>query len=129
MAIEDDLYTFVTADTDVAALVGNRMYPVVLPQSVTLPALRYLLSDDVPGQTQEGPDGLWRPRLQFDCYATRRSQARDLARAVLARLNGYQGAMGGSTIGALQAQNQLEMFEETVEAFRVMVDFRVLYND
>ncbi|MFD2175937.1 tail completion protein gp17 [Rhodobacter lacus] len=62
-----------------------------LPQGTALPAVVLHLIDHVDGMTMQGPDGLWRGRVQVDCYAPGYDDAEALARAVIARLHGYRG--------------------------------------
>ena len=88
----------------VAALVGVRVYPVVLPQNVTYPAIRYaristareqyrLLSRTVANKASR-QDG----RFQIDCYAVTDADARALAAAVRSELDGYSGTIAGLRI-------------------------------
>ena len=43
MTIETDLYSAVTGDSGVNALIGTRMYPVVAPGGVTKPFITYFV--------------------------------------------------------------------------------------
>lgn len=65
MSVETDFYSAVTGDATLAALVGTRVYPAILPDNATLPALVYSVISQVP----IGSGGCESTRVQVDCYA------------------------------------------------------------
>lgn len=52
----------------VAALVGGRVYQLVLPPGGTLPAIRVQLIDDQQTKHLRGPNGLTAARVQVDAF-------------------------------------------------------------
>lgn len=60
-------------------------------QDTPLPAVLLHLIGNADGMTMQGPDGLWRGRVQVDCYALTYGEAAVLARAVITLLRGYRG--------------------------------------
>jgi hypothetical protein len=78
-------------DPAVRSLVDTRIYPDVLPQGVTYPAIRYQRIDTPRTYTKGGSAGLSRPRLQIDCYATTYKAAKDTADAVRAAMERFTG--------------------------------------
>lgn len=65
MSVETDFYSAVTGDATMTALVGTRVYPAILPDNATLPALVY----SVISQAPIGSGGCESTRVQVDCYA------------------------------------------------------------
>lgn len=55
-------------DQVVTDLVGDRIYPVMLPQSVPYPAILITVVDDEPNDTKSGPATEMKYRIQVDCY-------------------------------------------------------------
>lgn len=89
MTPEVAVRTRLVADPAVYALVGTRIYPDLLPQAPTLPALVYLRASALPdGLTQDNRVGPEQPRIQIDAWATSRSQTDALYAAVKAALHG-----------------------------------------
>lgn len=86
MAMEEALVARLRAATAVAAIAGTRVSWFERPRRGGLPCV--VLTMVSPGRewTHEGPDGLDRPRVQFDCWAESDTASLALARAVLAEM-------------------------------------------
>ncbi|WP_406735891.1 hypothetical protein [Thioclava sp. GXIMD4215] len=63
----------------------------VLPDNTAPPAISLHQIDNADGLTQQGPDGLWRGRVQVDCLALEYAEAAAMKDALIAGLNGYRG--------------------------------------
>lgn len=96
MIIEEALLYHLEHDAGVLALVGSRVYPLIIPQDVDLPAIAYQRIDGPRVRSQSGPSHLAHPRIQITCQASMYSSAKALAGAVRASLDGYRGLMGGA---------------------------------
>lgn len=77
----------VTTGTALSALVGTRVYPLVLPQAGALPAVVYTLVDDV--ETLNGHNGV--ARVQFTAWATTYAGAKSVRDALRERLRSFAG--------------------------------------
>ena len=80
--IETELYTALTADTTIAAVASNRVYPLVMPQDPTLPAITY---ERISGAKVNGLDGylgMDNPHIMLNVWATRYDTAKELAEDV-----------------------------------------------
>lgn len=78
--------------TAVSDLVGQRMYPDVLVQNATLPAIVYSKISTARDHTTGDVTRLAHARFQFDCYGTSRDSSNDISHAI--RTSGicaYQG--------------------------------------
>lgn len=78
----------VTGDLALVALIVDRIFPVVLPQDPTLPAVTYQLWTQPTEQTQTDEQYRW-PRWRFRIYSTRYADLIPIATA-LASLFGDQ---------------------------------------
>lgn len=109
--MEAAIRTLLLADATVAGLVADRIYPLVLPQKPTLPAVTYQRIS-TPIQYAQGGPSLATPRLQIDCWAGDYDSAKALAAAVAAVLSGYKGTTGGlKVLGVFSGGRDSESFE------------------
>ena len=128
MAIEALLYSILTADPGVSALVGLRVYPLVVPQEVDLPAIAYQTISGRPDYTLEPPGGrvmLNRARIQLTCQGSTYAEAKGLALAVRSALSGYKSA----PIDAIFVENIYDTWGEGFELPVVRVDIMVWYQE
>lgn len=103
-----------------AALLGERMYPVTLPQGATLPAVTYsLISGTTEGDSQDGP-GVSRRRYQFDCWAETYSAATVVATALATAVSGTSRIGQASFI-----DNEVDSYEPETQRWRRIVDVMV----
>ena len=116
--IEQTLFTVLSTNTPVQAIVGSKIYPVVMPEGVTVPALVYQKVGTTVVNSLEGFSGIESIRMQFSCYAPTLIGAKQLAQAVSA-------ALDGSTV--LKCVRIMEMDGQDPETknFRVVVDFNI----
>src|SRR5678816_2888794 len=89
--IESDVRTYLLTDPDVTALVGDRIDAAPLDQRATLPAVTYQRIFGDEGIDHQGPSGLGRARLQFDCWAQTYGGAAGLCDEVRKSLRDYPG--------------------------------------
>jgi|WetSurSiteA1Bulk_404760.scaffolds.fasta_scaffold19697_2 hypothetical protein len=86
------------SDPTVFGLVATRIYPSMLPQAVTLPAISYFRVSTGRLLSHDGPSGLEHPLLQLDMWAESYDVAKALAAAVREALDGF--ASSGELRGA-----------------------------
>lgn len=121
--MEEALRALLMADVGVTALAGSRINWGAHPQGQPLPGVVLTLVDDGEGHIYTGPDGLSQGRVQMDCYALTYKDAKGLARAVRAALDGYRG---GNFLGVFHAGSRDSREGGTDEAdrpFRCSLDF------
>lgn len=123
------LFSALTADAGIAALIGTRVYPVMLPENPTLPALIYKFvgGRSTPTLTTSG---MQRSRLEIDCYGATYDDASALRSAVIAALNGLQGQLADGTYlqNADLLNPGLDFFEDEPRQYRCMVEFYLFYT-
>lgn len=77
MSFESTLYTALSTNAALAALVGTRIKPDVLPQGTTIPAIAYQRistpRSQVFGSTQAV--AVSKPRIQFSCWGNTADEA------------------------------------------------------
>jgi len=123
-AVQDHL----AADAGVSALVSTRIYPQILPQNPTYPALIYQQITESPEPAMGSDTGLVAITVQVDSYATTYSGAKALAAAVRSALNRHRGTVSTVDIADVFLENTLDLYESEVQKRRVSQDYRVWYR-
>lgn len=99
MSIEAALYTLITSDVALAALVGTRVYPLVIPQETCLDAtaMAYQVISSMPEYAHaEGDVYLDRVRVQLSFQAGSYGALKTAMAAVRSLLSGYSGTVNGT---------------------------------
>lgn len=108
--INEAVYQHLVATAGVAALVGTRIHPLVIPQRIAatsqrVPAVVYSISGVDRAVSYCGTDRLVRSTLGIDCYAAGYDAARALATAVRTALVDFSGPMGSATVVPVRTCN------------------------
>ena len=96
MYIGAALYSHLTSDSDVSAIVSTRIYPNVIPQDVDLPALAFQEISRPGAMAHDGPYGIVFPRFQITAQADTYDEVDDLINKVRIALDGVTGLWGGT---------------------------------
>jgi hypothetical protein len=120
----------------IAALVGTRVHPVILPQAPVYPAITYQQITGLSHYSQQGPSALADTRFQLDLYAGSHTGVLQLRDAVMQRISGAQGLYGSPPVqiqGAFRSmerdayEQQLERSGPTV--WRKSLDFNIWFTE
>ncbi len=103
--------------------VGERVYPIQLPQNAVFPAVRYNRISALRDYTLTGPDCLPAARYQIDIFAETFTEARSVWDLVRIALDGFEA----SEIQYITLDNETEDYEDETQLFRVIGDFVVQY--
>lgn len=122
MSIETELRDKLLADGTVSGLVGTRIYPVVLPQGVTYPAIAYSRVSGERLHHLGGASGRGLPRISFSMWGRTYTEAYSVADAVRHVLDGFNGLL--TTIKAsVLIENEMDDYDDTVQKHRVNQDY------
>jgi hypothetical protein len=136
---EDGLFTFLSSDSGVQALVGTArgdgtkgVFPTLAPDAATLPYCVYVQVSAEPVLAFEGVNRFQYSRYRFSCYGATFKSAKQLARAIVSALNGFLGTWSNG----IQIQGSyLELEAHNAEAvphgtiYSTHVDFRFCWVD
>ena len=125
----DELRTFLLEDATIAGIVEERVYPNILPQPATLPALTFAQVSGVRVRDLSGPTGRARPRVTVNSWASTYSAVRALADAVRRRLDGYAGPLTTVVIGSSALDNEFDIYEQDLKIHRVMQDYIISHTE
>lgn len=117
MSIESSLYARLTAHAGVSALVGTRIYPLLMPQTPVLPAITYQRISAEHIASIGGHSGLENPRIQIDIWALSYNTSKALAAQVRAALT---ESMDGFAALLL---TDLDDYEPETRIYRCSLDF------
>lgn len=130
MLIEQAIFNHLSTDAGVAALVGTRVYPVMLPQGATLPAVTYMRVSSTRMRTFGAPRMGRVARFQFTVWATTYLSRGAIVAALIDALEGYSGTLGGVggvDVLAIQQEGQLDDYEPTAKVFQSACDFFITH--
>ncbi len=127
--VEQMLVKQLEATSGVTALVGTRIYPQAAPQGTTADYVTYELVTGRPVQDHGGSGGLHRARVSFLCHAATYANAKAVATAIRAVLDGFRGTMQGVSVGACLLEMEADAgFDDETRMHVVAVDFRMFYQ-
>lgn len=127
--MDEALWTLLTGAPAVIAAAGGRIYWGLAPQGAQLPyiVLTRISGFDEPHLT--GTDGLWRYRVQVDCYGSDRPSAVTLHRAVVALLNGYSTFTGSGITGCfIDSTRDYTEDAASGQVSRISSDFNITWR-
>ena len=118
--ISEGVCQFLQTLSSVTAVIGtspnDRIYPDVLPQGATLPAITY---EEPSGQEDyhlTGRSGMAESRVQINCFAATRSAANALGRIVRNTLgDGVNRQCGGIYVRKCHVENDHTIYESPID--------------
>ena len=127
---EEGLFTYLSTHAGLSALVGTKIYPQVIQQDTTLPAVTYnLISKNRRQSTIGGNYGLVSPIYEFRCYATTYSQAKNIGEQIKSALLNYSGAIGSYTVQGCFYVSEFDGYDSETKEFYVSQEFEFYYTE
>ena len=114
--VEEALVSVLKAASAVTNICSTRVYPAVVPQKGTIPALTYQRISGPRIRDLDGPDGMATPRFQINCWSTTYKGAFTLSNAVRGVLDNYSGTVLSVVIHDCALEDEGDMFEPQVGA-------------
>lgn len=125
MAIETAIRELLTGNAGFAALAGTRVYPVMLPQNVTYPAVAYQELRTTTRVPADGDSGERESRFQLAAWAESYAAAKGLGAAIVAAINGH----AGGTIERIAVDATRDDVEPETGLWREIVEIVVLWRE
>jgi hypothetical protein len=132
--IEQAIYSLLSHNSSVTALISGRIYPQVRERTDGLPAITYQIISNIRGYDLSGPNDLAECRVQINCFAETAIGAAQLCREVRRALNGLRTGAEGVEIMSILAEdeNDLPMMaaeDEQMNTYAKTMDFNVMYKE
>lgn len=132
--LEQAVYSRLTGHAGLAALVGSRVYPLVLPQRPTLPAVTYQRVEALRQSAMGVDTGLASARVQVDSWATTYAGSKGVAAQVRAALQRWRGTEAGVTVEDAFLERDQDLFEDEGSSaegklYRVSQDYLIWYRE
>ncbi len=125
MGVESALYTHLTTDAGLAAVISTRVYPLALPQQPTLPAVTYQRISTVAINHRGSPEPKFSQiRMQFDCWAASYDSMVTARAALRAAMGTLAQASSPRIAVALLADDQ-ETFDPSPARWRATLDYHI----
>lgn len=116
MSIEGDMTTFVTADTDVHAIIANRMYPVFANHDTVVPYITYRrVNTERLGSHSGAAGNCVRTTFLLSCWAQTYDGAIDLSKKVRIRMDYVKGTWTTSIVKSCIVRNEADNFVPSPE--------------
>ena len=109
---EESFYAYLQTKSSVTAIVGAKVYPVLVDPRKSLPWIGYELSSTDPYMSFAGESGYVKSSLIVTCWAASKSAARALSEALRNVLNGFRGTMGSMTRVTAMYGNEIDVVYE-----------------
>lgn len=132
MRAEKVIYTLLSADSGVTALVAARIYPSRLPQNTTMPAIAYEAISSVelaPIDAQAGYQVV-HTRMQITCMAKNYAEVKNTIEAVRLACNYKSGLIGGVKVLAIMRDMVgPDSRDDDLALYLQSIDFVVAYYE
>jgi hypothetical protein len=115
--IDEEIYSILTAATDITVRCGIKIFPLNLPQGLPIPAITYQCVGKDPVHALDGYTGLDYPSWQIDCWANSYTLARELAEMVIKTMT--ESSLAASLV------SMEDSYEEEVDIYRSSIDMRL----
>jgi len=103
--IDEAIYSRLNTYAGTSALVGTRIYPDILPQGVTYPAITYFRVSTVRIDNLDSFSGSARVRYQFDCWHTNPTTARAVRKQIRLAMDGFNGTFASCIVSGARWLN------------------------
>ena len=96
------IYTILTENAGVSAVVGSRVYPQVAAQGAAFPFVVYVLQDNTHSDTKSGVSTLDEIRYDIVAAAETYSELSSLTERIRLALDRYTGTVSGIVVDSIQ---------------------------
>lgn len=100
-----DIITRLLADTEITAVVGQRIFPVHVAQDANLPAIMVTITDMETHETKTATSSDDILELDLTVYSKSAKQGFDVAQLIRRSLDNFTGTMGSTTVKSLRFES------------------------
>jgi hypothetical protein len=118
--------------TDVVNVIGQRIYPVIAPEDLTLyPCITMATASYVPAYTATpGSTGIAQKRIVLMVYSADYSDCRSVVEAIRSTMSGFQGVLpDGTQVPLCQIANSQDFYESDSRLYRSALHLLMQYQE
>lgn len=129
MRLEEAVFSYLTANTDVKNRIADRLYPLLLPQDCLFPSVVYSLVSIERTPALERDSGFVKQILQFSCHAKSYKESVNVVEIIRNTLQNFKGDMVGLDIGAILIKLEVVTFEPDTKNYIAIIEFEFQFNE
>lgn len=124
------LTALLNADTTLTSLVAGRIYPVLLPESPTYPAITYRTVSSLPAYTLTNVIYV-QTRVEFCAWASTYAETQSILDALRVVLDRYTGTLpyGTDVRLCIRAGRVIDSFEPDSRMYTSSIDFKLTHSE
>lgn len=126
--LETSLFTLLSGEPSISALVSDRIYPVLIPENPTMPCITWQIVGGMSKPTLD-TTGSQKVRIQIDCWATDKYLTAATIRAAITQfLTNRIAKLSDASLATFLLIQPLDFYAGGDEAFRCGVEFYANLN-
>ena len=118
MSVATKIYSALSGNTALAALVGTRIYPVAAPQSAEMPYIVYSRISSIPDMVRGEAAPVRNHRYQVSIFAKSHTMTEDIGAEVFESLDYYRDDNYW-----IYYDNDIDLYEEDIRVHQRAIDF------
>ena len=127
--IAQALYTRLSGYSGLTSLVSTRIYPNVLPQGVTYPAVSYHRVSTVRNSAMGSDIGVASPRFQLDAWGATYSDALSVKAQLKSAMERWTGTVDSVEVLDTYIMNEYDLYDSTVPIHRILIDVEINHRE
>ena len=138
MNIDEAVYAHLIAFPGLSALINKRVYPIVMPINVVLPAVSVQRISTERVHAFQADTGLTSASVQVSIWAktdtvkkgySHTAAVSEQTRKALQNFSATMGGTGGVTVNAVLMDTEMTDYDETTQTYAVHQDFQIWYQE
>lgn len=134
MDLLEAIYSYLVKNESVKSKVGDKIYPILLPQDCVLPAIVYAPVVANYSSAHQGDTGYVKQTIQITCHANTFKDARKLSRLIKKLLQDYRGNMSGLFIEAVFIKTDFDIdgnssLKFDMDEYMSSIEFEIHFNE
>ena len=122
--MEQAIHDILKDDAAVAAVIGTRIYPLIIPQWTLFPCITYQRITDTPTNDKDGVSRLDVIKIDIDMWGDKYSTLKDLKTKVRTALDNFDGTKTGFTINVIFEAEQ-DLFEMEADSYHINQSYSI----
>lgn len=129
MDICEAVYGYLKTLPSVSDIVSDRIYPLLLPQKCTLPAVAYNKISINRTPALQADSDFCVQNVQLSCYAKSYAEVVHTANAIRNALKNYVGQMLDVFVQAVLTEFETENYDSATETYVYILELQFYFND